>query len=143
MRRDVGAGRCVILSCNGQRTMRTCLDTAERLSVDDISESDFEGAKWVFLSGYILYRYAVIAVDPLEPIEASFSAPCAINTGRCHDVGTTNTRLFSMGTFSGSVAMLTVQTDSVTMQLQAGSAGESGGAGGRCGCKGGAGPGVL
>ena len=36
--------------------MRTCLDEAERLSAGDISQSDFEGAKWVFLSGYILYR---------------------------------------------------------------------------------------
>ena len=50
------AGRCVILSCNGQRTMRTCLEDAERLSANDISEDDFQGAKWVFLSGYILYR---------------------------------------------------------------------------------------
>ena len=44
------------LSCNGQRTMRTCLEDAERLSANDISEDDFQGAKWVFLSGYILYR---------------------------------------------------------------------------------------
>jgi hypothetical protein len=36
--------------------MRTCLEDAERLSVADISEEDFAGAKWVFLSGYILYR---------------------------------------------------------------------------------------
>ncbi|CAK0780061.1 hypothetical protein CVIRNUC_004926 [Coccomyxa viridis] len=49
-------GRCVILSSSGQRTMRTCLDDAERLSTSDISREDFEGAKWVFLSGYILYR---------------------------------------------------------------------------------------
>lgn len=39
--------------------MRTCLDEAERLSAGDISKSDFEGAKWVFLSGYILYRWAM------------------------------------------------------------------------------------
>jgi len=49
-------GRCVILSSSGQRTMRTCLDEAERLSACDVRQSDFEGAKWVFLSGYILYR---------------------------------------------------------------------------------------
>ena len=49
-------GRCVILSSSGQRTMRTCLDEAERLSACDVRKSDFEGAKWVFLSGYILYR---------------------------------------------------------------------------------------
>ncbi|CAL8468805.1 g8346 [Coccomyxa elongata] len=49
-------GRCVILSCNGQRTMRTCLSGAERLSATDISAEDFGSAKWVFLSGYILYR---------------------------------------------------------------------------------------
>ena len=46
----------MILSSSGQRTMRTCLDEAERLSAGDISKSDFDGAKWVFLSGYILYR---------------------------------------------------------------------------------------
>ena len=51
------AGRCVILSCSGQRTMRTCLEDAERLSGTDIGEADFAGAKWVFLSGYILYRW--------------------------------------------------------------------------------------
>ena len=36
--------------------MRTCLEDAERLSASDISREDFEDAKWVFLSGYILYR---------------------------------------------------------------------------------------
>ncbi|EIE22244.1 Ribokinase-like protein, partial [Coccomyxa subellipsoidea C-169] len=41
---------------NGQRTMRTCLTGAERLSAGDISAEDFGSAKWVFLSGYILYR---------------------------------------------------------------------------------------
>jgi hypothetical protein len=54
---DFLAGRCVILSCNGQRTMRTCLEGAERLSASDICIEDFR-AKWVFLSGYILYRHA-------------------------------------------------------------------------------------
>ena len=49
----------MILSSSGQRTMRTCLDEAERLSAGDVSKSDFEGAKWVFLSGYILYRCAL------------------------------------------------------------------------------------
>lgn len=55
------AGRCVILSCNGQRTMRTCLAGAERLSAEDIAMDDFQ-AKWVFLSGYILYRHATTSL---------------------------------------------------------------------------------
>ena len=61
------AGRCVILSSSGQRTMRTCLDQAERLSAGDISKSDFEGTKWVFLSGYILYRLPLCRFCASQP----------------------------------------------------------------------------
>ncbi len=49
------AGRSVILSCNGQRTMRTCLEGAARLLADELATADFEGAKWAFFSAYSLY----------------------------------------------------------------------------------------
>ena len=49
------AGRCVILICNGQRTMRTCLGEAARMVADDLSVQDFNGAKWLLLSGYCFY----------------------------------------------------------------------------------------
>ena len=39
-----GAGRSVILSCGGQRTMRTCLDGAARLTAAEVTQGDFEGA---------------------------------------------------------------------------------------------------
>ncbi|KAL0055474.1 hypothetical protein WJX82_000862 [Trebouxia sp. C0006] len=48
-------GRCVILICNGQRTMRTCLGEAARMVADDLSVQDFSGAKWLLLSGYCFY----------------------------------------------------------------------------------------
>ncbi|DBA76000.1 TPA: hypothetical protein ACH3X2_008930 [Trebouxia sp. C0005] len=48
-------GRCVILICNGQRTMRTCLSEAARMAADDLSIQDFSGAKWLLLSGYCFY----------------------------------------------------------------------------------------
>jgi hypothetical protein len=49
-------GRSVILSCNGQRTMRTCLDGAAALTADDLSAGDFGGAAWAFFSAYGLYQ---------------------------------------------------------------------------------------
>ncbi len=41
----LATGRCVILICNGQRTMRTCLGEAARMVADDLSVQDFKGAK--------------------------------------------------------------------------------------------------
>lgn len=54
--RALPAGRCVILSCDGQRTMRTCFPDSSRFSVGVLQPRDFQGAKWVFLSSYSLYR---------------------------------------------------------------------------------------
>ncbi|KAK9805408.1 hypothetical protein WJX73_002177 [Symbiochloris irregularis] len=48
-------GRCVILSCNGQRTMRTCFPDSSRFG-SVLQPGDFDGAKWVYLSSYCLYR---------------------------------------------------------------------------------------
>lgn len=45
----------MILICNGQRTMRTCLGEAARMVADDLSVQDFSGAKWLLLSGYCFY----------------------------------------------------------------------------------------
>lgn len=39
-----GAGRSVILTCGGQRTMRTCLDGAARLTAAEVTQGDFKGA---------------------------------------------------------------------------------------------------
>jgi sugar/nucleoside kinase (ribokinase family) len=46
----------VILSCNGQRTMRTCLEGAAALTADDLSADDFAGSAWAFFSAYGLYQ---------------------------------------------------------------------------------------
>lgn len=54
------AGRCVILSCNGQRTMRTCLGDATRLAAEDLTLKDLQGAKWLLLSGYGFYGQGLL-----------------------------------------------------------------------------------
>lgn len=45
-------GRCTILSCNGQRTMRTCLTGCARLQPEELQLGDFTsgGAKFIFLN---------------------------------------------------------------------------------------------
>ena len=68
MLHDMGilyAGRCVILICNGQRTMRTCLGEAARMMVNDLSVQDFTGAKLLLLSGYCFYSEGLLqrAID--------------------------------------------------------------------------------
>ena len=35
--------------------MRTCLGEAARLTANELSVEDFQGAKWLLLSGYCLY----------------------------------------------------------------------------------------
>ena len=54
-------GRSCILSCGGQRTMRTCLAGFPRLAAEELSEADFAGGpaggpRWAFLSAYCLYN---------------------------------------------------------------------------------------
>jgi hypothetical protein len=43
-------GRSCILSCGGQRTMRTCLSGCPRINPDELRADDFRGVPWVFLS---------------------------------------------------------------------------------------------
>lgn len=43
-------GRSCILSCGGQRTMRTCLDECPRMGPEELQPEDFEGVQWAFLS---------------------------------------------------------------------------------------------
>ena len=45
-------GRCTILSCNGQRTMRTCLTGCAKITPEELHLADFAagGAKWAFLN---------------------------------------------------------------------------------------------
>lgn len=53
-------GRCCILSCQGQRTMRTCFDGAARLGAEELRLADFAGSKYVFLSGYCAYSAGLL-----------------------------------------------------------------------------------
>lgn len=43
-------GRCCILTCEGQRTMRTCMQDAARLQKEEVIEGDFANAAWAYLS---------------------------------------------------------------------------------------------
>lgn len=56
-----GAGRCVVLSCKGQRTMRTCTEGAAKLGKELLSSGDMAGAKWAFFSCYCLYSPGLLA----------------------------------------------------------------------------------
>ncbi|PRW60062.1 sugar kinase [Chlorella sorokiniana] len=47
--------RSCILSCGGQRTMRTCMAGCPRLEPGELQPEDFEGAAFAFLSAYCLY----------------------------------------------------------------------------------------
>lgn len=64
-RDDGSTGRCCIVSCEGQRTMRTCLDGAARLQPEELKAEEFQGIKWVYLSGYCFYTPGLLerAVD--------------------------------------------------------------------------------
>ena len=42
--------RSCILSCGGQRTMRTCMAGCPRLGPQELRQDHFEGAAWAFLS---------------------------------------------------------------------------------------------
>ncbi|KAL4458429.1 hypothetical protein ABPG75_013294 [Micractinium tetrahymenae] len=48
-------GRSCILSCGGQRTMRTCFDGCPRLEPSELRPESFDGVQWAFLSAYCLY----------------------------------------------------------------------------------------
>ena len=48
--------RSCILSCGGQRTMRTCMTGCPRLEPEELRLEDFEGAAWAFLSACGCWR---------------------------------------------------------------------------------------
>jgi sugar/nucleoside kinase (ribokinase family) len=48
-------GCCVILSVGRERTMRTCLEGAARMDVSEVDSVTFAGARFAFLSAYLLY----------------------------------------------------------------------------------------
>eukprot|EP00803_Ostreobium_quekettii_P005356 evm.model.scf_604.4 EVM.evm.TU.scf_604.4 scf_604:38992-47721(+) len=53
-------GRCAILSNNGERTMRTCLQDVALLQGSALKLDDFTGAKWVYTSGYSFYQPGLV-----------------------------------------------------------------------------------
>ena len=72
-------GRSCILSCGGQRTMRTCLAGCPRLAAEELSAADFGGgaaggARWAFLSAYCLYTPGLLE----RAVELARQAGCAV-----------------------------------------------------------------
>ncbi|KXZ55185.1 hypothetical protein GPECTOR_3g330 [Gonium pectorale] len=53
-------GRSAILTCDGERTMRTFLDPKVSTRVEDLSVDDFSGCSFVFLSSYCLYSEGLL-----------------------------------------------------------------------------------
>ena len=72
-------GRCCILSCEGERTMRTWLDGAARMNPDELTTTHFAGAKYVFLSGYCLYSEGLLeqAVNLAQAVGAKIALDLA------------------------------------------------------------------
>jgi len=78
--KEGNTGRCCILSsCDGQRTMRTCLDNSARLYPSELEVSHFAGAKYVFLSGYMLYNEGLLerSVDLAQAVGAQIALDLA------------------------------------------------------------------
>jgi sugar/nucleoside kinase (ribokinase family) len=73
-------GRSCILSCGGQRTMRTCLAGCPRLAAEELSEADFAGEaaggapRWAFLSAYCLYNPGLLE----RAVELARQAGCTV-----------------------------------------------------------------
>ena len=53
-------GRCAIVSCEGQRTMRTNLEDALRAGPGCVSPDRLRGSEWLFLSGYSFFTEGLI-----------------------------------------------------------------------------------
>lgn len=73
-------GRCVILSCNGERTMRTCMDDAARLSIDDLDVKDFSGCRFFFLSGCtfeVVVHHVLVRLTQSHPFHITSSMQIA------------------------------------------------------------------
>lgn len=77
--KEGNTGRCCILSCEGQRTMRTCLDNTARLDPSELEVSHFAGSKYVFLSGYMLYNKGLLerCVDLAQAVGARIALDLA------------------------------------------------------------------
>eukprot|EP00892_Ulva_mutabilis_P005122 jgi/Ulvmu1/2982/UM015_0022.1 len=71
--RECPTGCSIILSCNGERTMRTCMEGCERLQASDVSPTCLQ-APFVMLSGYCLYGPGFTA----EVIEAAQQAAAKV-----------------------------------------------------------------
>ncbi|KAL4854982.1 ADP-dependent ribose-1-phosphate kinase [Chlorella vulgaris] len=67
-------GRSCILSCGGQRTMRTCLSGCPRINPDELRADDFRGVPWVFLSAYCLYTPNLLE----RALELAGAAGCSV-----------------------------------------------------------------
>jgi|ERR1712091_52180 len=53
-------GRCVVVSCEGQRTMRTNLEEALRADAGCLSAGHMEGAEWFLISGYSFFTEGLV-----------------------------------------------------------------------------------
>ncbi|GLI60600.1 hypothetical protein VaNZ11_002773 [Volvox africanus] len=53
-------GRSAILTCDAERTMRTYMDPRVTTCAGDLTEDDFTGCAWVFLSSYSLYSEGLL-----------------------------------------------------------------------------------
>ncbi|GMH41461.1 hypothetical protein BSKO_09371 [Bryopsis sp. KO-2023] len=52
--------QCVILACNGERTMRTYMSEASKLLPHDLNPQDFVGCQFVTMAGYSMYQPGMI-----------------------------------------------------------------------------------
>ena len=66
--------RSCILSCGGQRTMRTCLAGSPALSADELSPADFAGVQWAYLSAYCCYQPGLLE----RAVELARAAGCSV-----------------------------------------------------------------
>ena len=55
LEKEGSTGRCAIIAHGNERTMRTDMEDAVRLSFEDLKPANLEGAEWLLLNGYALY----------------------------------------------------------------------------------------
>ncbi|GFR39690.1 hypothetical protein Agub_g165 [Astrephomene gubernaculifera] len=60
VQQEGSTGRAAILTCEGERTMRTFMDPRVTTLPEDLSPDDFRGCRWVFLSAYSLYTEGLL-----------------------------------------------------------------------------------
>ncbi|KAF5827923.1 Ribokinase-like protein [Dunaliella salina] len=105
LHRQAPTGQCVIVSCDGQRTMRTCIHPEGRLHPHDLVQEQFQKraeVAWVFTSAYTLYtdgllqtivghacqngRCVALDLASQELVSSQRSALCALLEQGCIDV---------------------------------------------------------